>query len=152
MDYALAEVALISGGAAVVGPLLLSLLNNRQAMARERRAVDRQDEVAARVAEAAIKADQVARVAATVAADTKKQLDQIHTLVNSDMTAARQAELDQTRRALAVLMRLVDKDRAMGNAPSISDFEEIGRNQTRINDLEKILADRLAQLKASEAE
>jgi hypothetical protein len=141
MDASIVEVALISGGSAIIGPVLLSYLVNRQSIARERRLSERQDEVASRVSEVAVKA-------ARVASRTEHQLGQIHTLVNSDMTAARQAELDQTRKHLTTLARLIEADLRRGEEPSLEDLEEQSKMQARASELEAILADRLVQLRA----
>lgn len=140
----------------------------------------RQDEVAARLAEKQVatvretaetsakllaaqqatiaRTDEVARLAAEANAVNSAKLDQIdaqakqiHILVNSDMTAARQSELDQTRAMLVVLERVVAL-REAGVPPAESDVVAIGRAQARISELEQILADRLEQFQKAESE
>ena len=86
---------------AIVGPLLLSWLNNRHAIAFEERAIDRQEVVAARALEAAtavrVAAEGVADSLAATSKTTDAKLDVIHTLVNARLTEAlaRVAQLKQ---------------------------------------------------------
>jgi hypothetical protein len=124
---------------AVVGPLLLSWLNNRNAMQIKRQDWERQDEVAARV-------EAVAKAAAVNAANVDTQLKQIHTLVNSDMTAARQSELIAVEAHLATLRRNV----ATHGEPSDDEQTVMDNLSARADELRSILADRLAQQKAVE--
>jgi hypothetical protein len=140
----------------------LELKTEREAKAAEK-AEDyrRQDEVAGRVENAARQAaaaatkldvaqkdtiartNEVARLAAEADERTHHQLlklaedtQKIHTLVNSDMTAARTAE----RSALKLLViQLRKADRL-----STEDAEEVTRVEKRIEELDQILADRLA--------
>lgn len=123
----------------------------------------RQDLVAARVAAAAKQAadaaalllkaqkDTIARTeeVARLAAETDKRitnkLDQtieqgkkIHILVNSDMTAARTAERDSAVLLLIALKRL------SGSEANEAELEEINKVEKRIEELNQILADRLA--------
>jgi len=125
----------------------------------------RQDEVAARVAAAATKAataadlllkaqhdtiartDEVARLAAAaderIAAQLTETLEQgkkIHILVNSDMTAARTAERNSATLLLLALRRLG----AATGGSSEAELEEIAKVEKRIEELNQILADRLA--------
>lgn len=80
------------------------------------------------------------------------QARRIHTLVNSDMTAARQGELDQVRSTLIILRRVVAIARAGAGEPEPGDLEEIERLAARATELEQILADRLAAARAVEDE
>ena len=96
---------------------------------------------------------------AEATAVTDRKLDQIdaqarriHTLVNSDMTAARQSELDQTRATLVISRRIVALARAGGDKPLTEDTDAIGRLESRVTELEQILADRLHQARIVEAE
>ena len=117
----------------VVGPLLLSYLNGRQAQAKETRDYAREDAVAVKVEEAAartaavaVKAeeaadllleaqertirrtDEVARLQAESTGDIGAQLIQIYTLVNSDMTAMMEALLASLRAQL--VLSLLSRD------------------------------------------
>jgi hypothetical protein len=80
------------------------------------------------------------------------QSKRIHTLVNSDMTAARQSELDQTRAIVVVLERVISMDRSRGTVPDHKDVEALEAATQRISELEAILADRLAQMREVEAD
>lgn len=129
----------------------------------------RQDLVAAR-AEAAAKellesnkkiaaqTDQVATQAAEaaklllaanerVSQDTKLtnvKLDTIHGLVNSNMTAAMQAELDATMRERAVMQELMELKKGMGKEPTVDTLAALKSATDRTHELNTILADRLA--------
>jgi len=105
----------------------------------------RQDEVAA----AALLA---AQDAARQAENSSRKLDRIHTLVNSDMTAARQGELDQTRAMAAIQERVVRATTAAAGKPDPVDVQALQRTRARIAELEAILADRLAQFREVEIE
>jgi hypothetical protein len=101
----------------------------------------------------------VARLAAVATADQNAKLDQIdlqakriHTLVNSDMTAARQSELDQTRAMVVVLRRVIDLAQSRKTPPDQKDVVALEAAETRVVDLEGILADRLHQMHEVEAE
>jgi hypothetical protein len=125
------------------------------------------DEVASKAAEAAqllfesqeriaAKADQVAEVAAQTDANLNAQLislgdqtRQIHTLVNSDMTAARQLALDQMRISHGLLIRAAGPDQTQW---SPDDQESIAELDKRIDDQVRILADRLAAQHRVEAD
>lgn len=124
---------------------------------------DNQREIAVHAAEAAklllenqqstlARTDEVARVAAATATDHQSQLKQIHILVNSDMTAARQGELDQTRITLVMLKKIVAMNVRDNRPPNAEDLTAILTTEARINELQAILADRLVQTKAIEAE
>lgn len=88
--------------------------------------------------------------AAAAAAVTDGKLNQIHTLVNSDMTAARQSELDQTRAMVIILKRVLALAAARGEKPNIADVAALERTQDRVEELEQILADRLSQFRLAE--
>ncbi len=138
-------VATGSAFSAVIAPIVQSSILYRQRRRERLEDYERQDRIAAKV-------DQVADTAASNAISTNNQLKQIHTLVNSDMTAARQSELEQTRVSLALMRKLVAQDIAAGADISIEDRATIESTEARIKELEQILADRLVQLRIVEAE
>ncbi len=168
---------LFSALAAALSPILTARVYARSRQAE--RAEDRADrlEVASKVEAAARRADdvavqakraaalllnaqqesiarteEVAKVAAAANDVTTSQLKQIHTLVNSDMTAARQAELDQTRLSLVLLRRMIARDVTDGRSPDPDDLAAIDLAEARITNLTAILADRLEQQRMAEAE
>ncbi len=73
------------------------------------------------------------------------QLTEIHTLVNSDMTAARQELLDQTEITLMMLRRVVEEARREGIEPDPRDVEAVSKTERRVKAMRGVLADRLAQ-------
>jgi hypothetical protein len=156
-------------------PAIIVALIERRTRARERAEdIARQDQVARKADETASllqasqrltieKADEVAAVAAQVArsvaaatkadvSETHAQLKQIHTLVNSDMTAARQGELNQARLTLVMLRRIVALTEAAGRDITSAELSEIERTEQRIAELEAIIADRMTQFRLAEAE
>ncbi len=103
--------------------------------------------------------NEVARLAAAAQVEAAAKLDQlglqtkrIHTLVNSEMTAARQAELDQTRAMIVVLKRVIALAESRGLRVASEDAEALESAQDRAAELEAILADRLVQVREVEAE
>jgi hypothetical protein len=134
-------------------------------LAESQKRIAEQAAVAARLLleaqqESIARTDEVARLAAIAQAEAGAKLDQldlqtkrIHTLVNSDMTAARQSELDQTRAMVIVLERVTTlAARTTGASPDPRDLAALEAARSRISDLEAILADRLAQMRIVEAE
>jgi hypothetical protein len=93
--------------------------------------------------------NEVARTAAEANDRAERKLDQIHALVNSDMTAARQSELDQVRVLARVLERIISMT---GAIPDPADVEALQWARDRASELEMILADRLVQFHQMEAE
>jgi hypothetical protein len=103
----------------------------------------RQDDAAAQAAIAAkllLAANE--RVAASAKA-TNNKLDTIHTLVNSNMTAAMQSELDATVRELAVMMELIELKKGMGTHPSVDTLAALKSANDKIVELGAVLRDRL---------
>lgn len=151
MDASLALLltGAISGSVAIISPIILSVLNDRSR--RKERLIDfaRQDEIAHRLLEANQK---VADNAHDARGEVNSQLRQIHTLVNSDMTAARQSELDQTRISLVLLRKIAAMDKANGHEPTEDEVIAIQATEKRIARLEQILSDRMSQMKTLEAE
>lgn len=123
------QIAIITLTGTVVAPLLLVFLT--ASLRRSDRKADwaREDAVAEAVVE-------VARLAAEADARTTASLREIHILVNSDMTAARQQELVATQALLALLLRI--------QMPNDDDIKAITVTRARIFELQLILADRFA--------
>jgi hypothetical protein len=162
----------------IAGPLLLSALNARQtrrSKADDNERLDlvaaraeeaallvaaRQDAAAARAAEAAedlAKTNRLSAQAASRAADAAadaastmvEKLDVIHTLVNSSLTAAVQAELDATIRELAQRRDNMDLRRRVGEEPSADDAAAIAADEERIGEIRLLLAERTRQQAAA---
>jgi hypothetical protein len=110
----------------------------------------RQDEVAARADAVASKAEEAARLlvidnarraAALETSDllVNGKLDQIHGLVNSTLTAAKESELYALRGQLAALLRILDLQ------PTGADRADVAELERRIAELAAQLADRATQ-------
>jgi hypothetical protein len=103
--------------------------------------------------------DEVARMAAVANAQVQSQLTaideqgkKIHILVNSDMTAARTNERDQTRLTLLALKRVQMLSENLGLVISDEELKAIDVAEKRITELDRILADRHAAQLAVEEE
>lgn len=132
-------VAVIVGGMAVVGQQLLSRSNARQRREEKQEDWDRQDAVAAKAAEAAdLLLAENKKVAAT-AVQTQRSLSEIHTLVNSNMTAAMQGQLVALKAQLALMERL-----AGVKSPTYDEKLATAGVIAQIAELEAALNDRLA--------
>jgi len=162
-------VAIVAGIiVALIAPALLAINTARLATLSKRQDWARQDLVAARlekkqddIAKAAQKTadllvkaqeetirrtDVVAKRAREADDDIQAQLKQIHTLVNSDMTAARKAELVAVETALGLLNRVIAINHRAGMPISSDDRESKDDKETRIEELKTIIADRNAQM------
>lgn len=150
----LVAVAVVAVFTSITAPLILARRTERQHRHDQLADYQRQDEVARLAAATAARMlrqqQEMAEAAAEQAETAGVKLDAIHTLVNSDMTAARQSELDQTRVLLAVLRRVVHLSRARGQDPEAADLEALDSAEARAAELERMLADRLHQLRQVE--
>jgi hypothetical protein len=144
-------LALIVAVPAMLSPLLMALLTNRHAAAKEARDHARQDVVAAQVADTARLLKANTKAVAETAAETHSQLKVIHTLVNSNMSAAMQAEHDATARELAMMREVIDLKRKNGHEPSDEAMTAIKATEAKIAELKLALADRQTQAKAAAA-
>jgi hypothetical protein len=161
-------IALIAAIAAAAGtvlsPLILSHMNNRARRAEKLEDWAREDRVAEKAAEAArllLEANErVAKTAretnervARAAARTDAKLNVIHTLVNSGLTAAIQAEYDATVRQLALMREVVELRRSSGRQstePSAEAVAAIEATAARVDELKVALVDRFTQTAAAE--
>jgi DNA anti-recombination protein RmuC len=154
-------VAVIVGGvSSTVAPLLLSALNSRnrrkekaedyerldkvarQAAEAAELLVERQDAAAGKAAEAArLLAINTAEVAET-AKESKKTLDTIHGLVNSNLTASMQGEYGSAVREAAALQELIELKKAAGSEPTVEALAALKSARDRIAELGLILSDR----------
>lgn len=156
--------------AAVLGPCLLAYLNGHQLRAAQRENWRREDLVADRAAEVAAKllakqeetAAKAAEAAklllqnnalvAEMAEVTNTRLDVIHTLVNSNMTSALQGELDSNRATLALLRELIALHKTQGNEPNEATLAEEATLEANVQRLAANLRDRLEQTKVADAQ
>lgn len=144
----------------VIAPLVLSIVTNRNQRNMKELDWARQDKVAADVAESTRqmlertdKAAEQAKKAAALLVESNKtaavnslkvqgQLHEIHTLVNSNLTASIQAELDSTTRELAGLNEIISLTHAAGREPSPATVAAISAAEARLIELTATLADR----------
>jgi hypothetical protein len=155
-------VALIVAGVGVFGQYLL----RRQDFARQDQVAEqaakaaellrtRQDQVAAQAAEAArllLEANErVAEQSAQAFAATQRQLGQIHTLVNSNLTEAQGRELEATRAMLVTMQEVVDLKRQRGVEPSQEAIDAIAATRSRVEALSQSLAQKAEQTKVADA-
>jgi len=155
-------VALIVAGVGVFGQWLL----RRQDFARQDQVAEqaakaaellrtRQNEVAAQAAEAArllLEANErVAKQSAAEFAATQRQLGQIHTLVNSNLTEAQGRELEATRAMLITMQEVVDLKRKGGVEPSQEAIDAIEATRSRVNALSRDLKQKVERTKVADA-
>jgi hypothetical protein len=171
------SVTVIVAVIATVQIVVLTLVQALIASSKEKRDYARQDAVADRVAAAANQADRAAKLLVKAQAETIARTDEvaklaadsdlrisdqlraideqgkkIHILVNSDMTAARTNERDQTRLTLIALRRVQALSVKLGMPATDDENKAILDAEARIAELDRILADRHAAQLAVEAE
>ena len=74
---------------------------------------------------------------------TNLKLDAVHVLVNSNMSASMQAELDGAVRELAMMHEVIELKKAAGQEPSKMALDAIIRTEGRIDELQARINDRL---------
>jgi hypothetical protein len=97
----------------------------------------RQDEVARLVKESSTQTEIKLK-------ELNEQGQKIHTLVNSDMTAARTSERDTMKSLLVALKQIQAANLKLGVSSSKEMIDQIYSTEDRIEELNRILADRLA--------
>jgi len=139
-------IAAIVAFAGIIGPAFLAWVNGNQRRAEKLEDYRREDEVAAKAAEQGklIVASVVANTAeiASNSITTNGKLDVIHTLVNSNMTQAMQAELDATIAQLVLMREVIDMKKASGVVPSEDTVSAISIIEKRIAELTVQLQER----------
>jgi len=104
----------------------------------------RQDEIADQAAEAArllVKSNEkIASVAAKLGEETTASLNQIHTLVNSNLAEAKHKELNATRAMLKAKLEVIDMKAERGQDASAEDIVSISEIEQRILDLAREVA------------
>jgi len=153
---------------AIIAPVVLKLLDNRQRINEKLQDYARQDLVAERVAVAAEQAAVAARLlvrdnarVAELAASTsaimlerlealQNQIDRIHTLVNSNLTEAQQRELDATRTMLTMMKEVLSLKDASGIPPTVGAIALIDSVAARIAVMTRELAYKLQQTESAD--
>ncbi len=132
-----------------LAPIAIAVVQYRINRAERIENNTRQDTIANRASEVAIRAEETAKLLLAanerVASDTRatnSKLDVIHTLVNSNMTAALQAELDATVRELAMMNEVVELKKVAGHKPGPETLLAINSTAARISELKSTIADR----------
>ena len=147
---------------AVIGPLILTWLTGRQRAHEKKQDWERQDAVAAEAArqqkEVADQAAEAARLlvkqnelVAETARQTHDKLEVIRVDVNSNMTAAMQAELDATIREHAMMKEVITLKEAAGSRPTEEARVAVKATEDRIAELRAKLRDRLTSTEHLEA-
>lgn len=133
-----------------VVPVVLNVLGAKTRAAEKKADNERQDVMAARVADVAKRAGEAAMLLSTntakvalVAQETNAKLDVIHTLVNSTLTTAMQTAYDANEATLIVLRRIIALGRAQGVEPSDADLKAMSETEAKLVELRLSLDDRL---------
>jgi hypothetical protein len=84
------------------------------------------------------------------AKEKSAQLSQIHTLVNSNMTAAMESELDARKSNLILLEETISLKKSAGAEPTGETMVLMSTAKNKIHELEAQLDDRLKQTKIAE--
>jgi hypothetical protein len=156
-------IAIIVALGGIASPIVMAWLTNRNARQMREEDYARQDVVAARLTrrqdEAEAKAAEVAAQAAVaaqllvdsnhkqeeIAKTQNAKLDQIHSLVNSNLTAAMQDQLDTRISNLALLVEAGDAKKAAGLPQNEETLGAIYQTRIKIDELTAKLADRKKQ-------
>jgi hypothetical protein len=120
----------------VVAPVLIAWQQHRNRLEEKREDRAREDEVAAKL-----------QASQTLVSDrtdiTNRKLDKIHVLVNSNMTAAMQSELDAKIETAAIMRELIELRRATDKEPSAASLKALATIDGKIAELRAQLDDRL---------
>lgn len=127
----------------ITAPLIIIRLGDRARRLDREAGWARQDALAAKAATAA------AEIKAQADAADKK-LDQIHGLVNSNMTAAMTAEAAAVERELAGMLEIIELRKALGQEPSGEALGAVDAIRGRLAELQSQLADRARQAEIAE--
>lgn len=126
----------------IVGPLFLAWLTGRQRSAEKREDWARQDAVADKVDAVASQARKAAELLRTRQDEVAGKLNQIHDLVNSNLTTQMEEALAALTQQVVLMREVVDLNRAAGREPSRAAIEAIGIIEAKVGELHAKLADR----------
>ncbi len=143
-------IAVIVGAMAVLGQQLQSRSASKARREDKEEDWARQDAVASQAAKAAELLLAQNKVVAETATTTNEKLDVIHTLVNSNMTAAMQAEYDATVRELAMMREVIRLNKVAGTEPSVEATAAVDATEIKVGELKATLEDRLRQAQVVE--
>ena len=138
-------IAAIVAFSSMISPLILASLTNKQRREEKIEDYRRQDEVALRLKNAANLQIASNKIVAEAAVSVNNKLDVIHTLVNSNMTSAMQAEYDAVVRELALMNEVISLHRAEGREPSEEALAALDTTKSKIGELKITLDERLKQ-------
>jgi hypothetical protein len=136
--------AIIIAISSTASPLTLSYLTNRHNRADRLEDWARQDAVAAKAATTASLLVENNKKVAQSTAITNTKLDVIHTLVNSNMTAALQSELGAVKRELVLIREVMKLNRADGHEISVETLATEQTAVVKVAELSAALLDRLS--------
>jgi len=136
------QIAMIVAAFGFAGPVIMSLVTYWVHRNETLRDYARQDAVAARLLISNERVAETAKTAADGLVVTNAKLDMIHTLVNSQMTAALQAELAATQRELAMMREVISIKSAAGHQPNIDTLSEVKAIEGKVLELKSKLSDR----------
>ena len=136
------QIAMIVAAFGFAGPVIMSLVTYWVHRNETLRDYARQDAVAARLLVSNERVAETAKTAADGLVVTNSKLDMIHTLVNSQMTAALESELAATQRELAMMREVISLKSAAGHAPNIETLSEIKAIEGKVVELKSRLSDR----------
>jgi hypothetical protein len=139
------ETIVIALVVSIVSPAILALINNYFRRQDKKLDWEREDNVAEKAREAAkllLAANE--RVAKT-AEVTNSKLDVIHGLVNSQMTAAMESELNATVAQIVLMQEVSDLKTSKGVKPQPKAVSAMNALNTKISELRAALGDRKAE-------
>lgn len=114
--------------------------------------LDKQKETVAHTEEAAALLVENNKVVAKTAKITNSKLDVIHTLVNSNMTAALQSEVDATRAQVILMKEVIGLRVDAGQRPDSDAVKTLAVLESKVAELDANLKDRLEQTKIADAQ
>ena len=89
-----------------------------------------------------LRQDTVAEKVVHASNRANEKLEEIHVLVNSNMTEHMQAEADGMVRELAMMLEVIELNKAAGRRPSEEALSSVETTRTKIAELEAQLGDR----------
>lgn len=135
--------ALLTSIATIGSPLVLFHMTSNANRTSKVEDWKREDAVAAKAAEAAKLLLQANAEVAAAARVTNQKLDVIHTLVNSNLTAAMQSEYDATFRELILMKEIVKIKQKDGHDPSKETLDTVAVTEAKLAELQAKLTDRM---------